>query len=103
MPALKERGLREYEPFRDDYGSETTVREKMYCFRHYAVVFFVHQFHQVHVQGAVQIFFEVLGKGYLFVGVFDEEHTPQPEEDVVPDLQKHLRLSLGNTFCEHDS
>ena len=35
VPALKERGLWEYEPFRDDYGSETVVREKMYCFRHY--------------------------------------------------------------------
>ena len=35
VPALKERGLWEYEPFRDDYGSETAVREKMYYFRHY--------------------------------------------------------------------
>ena len=35
VPALKERGLWEYEPFRDDYGSETAVREKMHYFRHY--------------------------------------------------------------------
>ena len=35
VPALKEQGLWEYEPAKEDLGSDLALREKMYYFRHY--------------------------------------------------------------------